>query len=169
MNEASEAFWSSDVDRLFSQLGSSRLGLSSQEADRRQRGLAERPLHKRGDTSAFWLLLGQFKSPITVILILAALLSFFLRDEVDAIIILSIIVVSAMLGFWQEYAAAGALKKLLSLVTVKATVLRDGREQSLPISAAWKVAVANTCAAQTSSFPKTAAHSRSSIRRWGMN
>jgi Mg2+-importing ATPase len=132
-NEPSEAFWSSDADYLLTQLDSSRIGLSSDEALRRQRGLDKRPLHKR-DHPAFSLLLGQFKSPITIILILAALLSFFLRDGVDAIIILSIIVVSALLGFWQEYAAAGALKKLLSLVRVKATVVRDGREQSLPIS-----------------------------------
>lgn len=132
-NEPPGAFWSSDADYLLTQLGSSRLGLTSDQALRRQRGLGNRPLHKR-DHSAYWLLLGQFKSPITIILIFAALLSFFLRDAVDAIIILSIIVVSALLGFWQEYAAAGALKKLLSLVTVKATVLRDGREQSLPIS-----------------------------------
>lgn len=108
-NELPEAYWSSDADYLLTQLGSSRLGLTSDQALRRQRGLGNRPLHKR-DLSAFWLLLGQFKSPITIILIFAALLSFFLRDAVDAIIIVSIIVVSALLGFWQEYAAAGALR-----------------------------------------------------------
>ncbi len=73
----------------------------------------------------------RFKSPITIVLIFAALLSFFLHDRVDATIILTIIVVSALLGFWQEYGAANALKKLLSLVTTKTTVLRDGQEMSV--------------------------------------
>ena len=83
---------------------------------------------KSARRSPLWLFVTQLKSPITIILILAAILSFFLHDPADATIILFIILVSASLGFWQEYSAAGAVDKLLSLVKTKATVLRGGHE-----------------------------------------
>lgn len=51
------------------------------------------------------LLLSQFKSPIILILIFAALLSLFLRDAVDTVIILAIVFISGLLGFWQERGA----------------------------------------------------------------
>ena len=61
-------------------------------------------------------------------LLAAALLSFALHDPTDAIIILGIVLVSGLLGFWQERGAATAIERLLATVEVKAKVLRDGRE-----------------------------------------
>ena len=130
MLEPRESFWSLDVETLLAELKSDRRGLSSQEAESRFSAGAPHIRAKRG-RGAIWLLLAQFKSPITMILILAALLSFFLHDRVDATIILTIILVSSLLGFWQEYGAANALQKLLSLVTLKTTVMRDGQEQTV--------------------------------------
>lgn len=78
------------------------------------------------------LLLNQFKSPIILILIFAAVLSIFLKDAADAIIILTIVFISGLLGFWQERGASNAVEKLLALVQVKATVLRDGQSQEIP-------------------------------------
>ena len=86
---------------------------------------------KRSD--ALTLLLAQFKSPIILILIVAAVLSFFLSDPVDAAIILVIILVSSLLGFWQERSASDAVKKLLAIVQTKATVLRDGGQKEIPV------------------------------------
>jgi Mg2+-importing ATPase len=72
-------------------------------------------------------LANQFRSPIILILAFAASISFFLHDPTDGIIILSIILVSGLLGFWQEKGAVDAVQKLLSLVKVKAQVMRDGK------------------------------------------
>lgn len=71
-------------------------------------------------------MLRQFTSPIILLLIAAALLSFVLHDSTDAFIILGIVVVSGLLGFWQERGAATAVEKLLAAVAVQTTVLRDG-------------------------------------------
>jgi Mg2+-importing ATPase len=60
------------------------------------------------------LLLNQFKSPIIFILIFAAVLSIFLQDRLDAIIILTIVFISGLLGFWQEQGASNAVEKLLA-------------------------------------------------------
>jgi Mg2+-importing ATPase len=90
-------------------------------------------LKPQARSSAFTLLLGQFKSPIILLLLFATGLSFFLHDPVNALIILAIVLASGFLGFWQEYSATTAVKKLLALVQIKATTLRDGNERDIPV------------------------------------
>lgn len=111
---------------------SAAVGLSSTEAQRRgEEGRAERPAVRR--PRAAWLtLLGQFKSPITILLVFAATLSLFLHDTIDATIILVIVGLSGLLGFWQEHSATNAVAKLLELVSVTARVRRDGVAQAVP-------------------------------------
>jgi P-type Mg2+ transporter len=61
-----------------------------------------------------------------------AVLSIFVQDAASAIIILTIVLISGLLGFWQEQGGSNAVEKLLALVQVKATVLRDGQSQEIP-------------------------------------
>ena len=91
---------------------------------------------KRSDTLT--LLLTQFKSPLIIILIFAAGLSLYLDVSqgalpTNAIIIVTIILISSLLGFWQERGAANAVQKLLAIVQTKATVLRDGNQKDIPV------------------------------------
>ena len=120
------AYWSVSPSDLLTDLKTTTLGLTEAEAQSRLAGGAglakPHPLWK-----LLSLLLSQFKSPIILILIFAALLSVFLKDAVDAGIILAIVLVSGLLGFWQERGAAGAVEKLLAVVQIKATCLRGGR------------------------------------------
>ncbi len=51
----------------------------------------------------------------------------------NAVIILVIILVSSLLGFWQERGATNAVEKLLAVVQTKATVLRDGNQEEIPV------------------------------------
>lgn len=103
------------------------------QAGQRLRQLGENRLRSRRGFAGPTLLLRQFTSPIILILMGAAILSGFLGDPVDAGIILGIVVVSGLLGFWQEHAAANAVAKLTAVVATKARVLRDGTEALLPI------------------------------------
>jgi P-type E1-E2 ATPase len=80
------------------------------------------------------VLLGQFSSPIVLLLLGATAISLVLRDTTDAAIILVLVVASGLLGFWQERGAAGAVEKLLSLVEVNAQVLRGGTPQGVPLA-----------------------------------
>lgn len=61
------------------------------------------------------------------------MLSLFLRDAVDAGVILAIILLSGFLGFWRERGAADAVQALVALVRVEAEARRDGRVRSLPL------------------------------------
>ena len=78
------------------------------------------------------LLLSQFKSPLVLILIFAAIVSGIVGEWMDAAIVLAIVLGSTILGFVQEYTASNAVEKLRSQVTIKSSVLRGGKPQMLP-------------------------------------
>jgi Mg2+-importing ATPase len=80
------------------------------------------------------LLVRQFRSPIILILLLAAALSMVLGEMIDAAIVIAIVMVSGILGYYQERGAVRAIKALASSVRVHADVLRDGRECEIDIS-----------------------------------
>jgi P-type Mg2+ transporter len=125
-------FWSLSGEQILQQIHSTIAGLSRQEAKQRLSQYGSNSLKQRHKSSELALLLNQFKSPIILILIFAAVLSIFLHDAADAVIILAIVFISGLLGFWQERGASNAVEKLLALVQVKATVLRDSQSQEIP-------------------------------------
>ena len=85
------------------------------------------------DFHPFLLLLSQFRSPLVLILVFAATVSLFLSDAIDALIILTIILASALLGFWQEQKATKAVASLFALVKVTAEVRRQGKLIEVPL------------------------------------
>ena len=117
------AFWQFTVDAVIAQLSSAANGLSSAEASKR---LGARIVRKTQNFEVIELFFSQFKSPLVLLLIAAAILSFFLQDAVDATVIMLIVIVSGCLGFWQEWGAHDAVQKMMAIVQVKTTVLRDG-------------------------------------------
>ena len=121
-------YWGVPQPDLLTQLNAKMEGLSAEEAKQRlaQYGANLLKPPKRSDTLA--LLIAQFKSPIILTLIFAAGLSAFLHDPADAIIIIAIVLISGLLGFWQEKGAVNALEKMLAIVKIKTTVLRDGSQ-----------------------------------------
>lgn len=121
------------ADELLSRLQSTPEGLRTEEAQERQSRYLSSRLKPRRDAHPLSILGAQFRSPIILILILAALVSLFLSDATDAAIILAIILVSALLGFWQEHGAVKAVSTLLALVHITTEVWRDGRKVEVPI------------------------------------
>ncbi len=79
----------------------------------------------------------QFSSPIVGILTLAVALSFALNDPCDGVLILEIVLVSALLGFWQERGAARVIEALLEAVEQRTRVLRDGHSCSSASALKW--------------------------------
>src|SRR5437867_2750522 len=93
-------FWNLSADQLYKRLGTGREGLSTEEAGRRltQYGCNSLKPPERGRGLA--LFISQFKSPLICLLIGAAVLSFFLGGRGDAAIILVIVVLSGLLGYF---------------------------------------------------------------------
>jgi P-type Mg2+ transporter len=128
-----ENFWSLGQEEVFSRLSCKGDGLSRTEAEARLKKYGYNSFKASSKTSSIILFLFQFKSPITLLLIGAALLSMGLGDYTDAIIILVIILISSFLGFWQEKGAANAIDELLKMVQIRCRIVRDGTEQELPL------------------------------------
>ncbi len=133
MNQLPQAFWSISETEMLQKLETAKEGLTSVEARQRLARFGANLLKPQKRSDVWALLLAQFKSPIILILFFATGLSFFLRDPVQALIILSIVLVSGLLGFWQERSASNAVEKLLSIVQIKASVLRDGGSKEIPV------------------------------------
>jgi Mg2+-importing ATPase len=118
---------------MLQKLETGKNGLTGDEAGKRLARFGANLLTKQKRSDALSLLIGQFKSPIIIILFLATGLSLFLGDIADAAIILSIVLVSGLLGFWQERGATNAVQKLLSIVRIKAAVVRNGTPTEVPV------------------------------------
>ena len=107
-------------------------GLSGTEARARLARVGPNEIGTGGRTSNLGLLIRQFQSPIVLILMFATVISGVLGDMTDAVIILAIIVLSGLLGFWQERGASRAVAALLAVVQIKVEVRRDGKVQEVP-------------------------------------
>ena len=133
MVDLKHTFWSIPVEDILKELGAAKDGLSGQKAQANLDAFGPNSIKPLKSSSTFSLLIAQFKSPIIIILFFAIGLSFFLKDTVDAIIILTIVLISGLLGFWQERGANDAVAKLLEVVKIKTTVLRDGKQVLVPV------------------------------------
>jgi Mg2+-importing ATPase len=128
-----KAFWNISGSEILKRLQTSMEGLTSGEAAKRLTQFGSNLLKKKKKTDVFTLLISQFKSPIILILLFAIGLSFYLGDNADAIIILAIVLASGLLGFWQERGATNAVAKLLSIVQIKADIMRDGNSKEITL------------------------------------
>ena len=124
-------YWNRTPEDLFATLQSSPQGLSGASAQERLNKFGHNELQGHKKSAPLLLLLGQFKSPLVLILVFAAIISVVTGEWIDASIILAIVIASAVLGFIQEYGASNAVEKLRSRVTLKVNVLRDGERQTI--------------------------------------
>ncbi len=121
-----------DVQEVLQRLGSdASFGLSTSEASRRQQQHGCNELIEQGLRTPLQILWEQVTATLVVILIVAAIASGFLGDYKDAVGIIAIVVLIAVLGFSQEYQAQKAIATLKKLSLPDVKVLRDGRWQEI--------------------------------------
>ncbi len=110
-------------------------GLSSQEVDIRLKKYGPNKLAEKEGESPLALLVGQFRSFIVWVLIGAAIVSGILGEWLDAIAIVAIVILNAILGFIQEYRAEKSLAALKKLSSPSSNVIRDGEIAQIPSEA----------------------------------
>ncbi|HEU5181112.1 MAG TPA: cation-translocating P-type ATPase [Candidatus Polarisedimenticolia bacterium] len=115
-------------EEVLERLASGPAGLTASEAERRLREQGGNELAAPVRHPAWALLLRQFRNVLTLLLLGAALLSLLLGHRSEAAAIAVIVLLSATLGFAQEYRAEGAMRALRRLAAPKARVVRDGSE-----------------------------------------
>ena len=133
--QVSDAVWHNrSAADVLTQLRSSTAGLSGQDAAQRLKIDGPNKLKEGKRISPLWIFLGQFKSLIVWILIAAGALSGLLGDLVDAVAIFAIVVLNAVIGFYQEFRAEKSIAALKKMTAPQAKVRRDGKITSIPAS-----------------------------------
>jgi len=122
------------IDEVFAKTDSREKGLSSEEAGRRLRKVGPNELEEGKKKSIAMMLLLQFKDVMILILLVAAIVSGIIGDVTDSIVILIIVLLNALIGFFQEYRAEKAMEALKQMSVVQSTALRDGNNVTLPAS-----------------------------------
>ncbi len=128
-------FWNLSSSECLEKLATSPLGLSEKEAKSRLLRFGSNRLTTKKGQTVLGLFFSQFRSPIVLLLFFAAGLSFVVRDSTDALIILGIVFISGVLGFWQEHGAMNAVAKLLQIVQVKVSIFRNGVLEEISLEA----------------------------------
>ena len=136
MNEKqSDISWHAmSSDDAMQTLETSKDGLSDQEAEERLSRFGKNELRKQEKKSIAKMLLEQITDVMVLILVGAAILSMFLGEWAEAIVILTIVVIDAVIGVVQECKATNALETLKQMSAPTALVRRNGEEDIIPAS-----------------------------------
>jgi Ca2+-transporting ATPase len=134
VNDSSDIRWhTQSIEDTARTLGTDlKRGLTSQEARSRLEEYGPNELKERPRPSFWRMLLDQFNEFLVLILIVSAVISFFLGEYVDSGAIMAIVILNAILGVVQESKAEEALAALQKMAAPNAEVLRDGHLLTIP-------------------------------------
>lgn len=116
-------------EEVLADLGSCRGGLSFEEVQQRLLRYGPNVLKNAKAVNPLLLFLDQFKSFIIYILLFAVVFSCVIGEYIDSFLILAILLVNALIGFFQELNAYRSLEALKKIVALHATVMREGRKR----------------------------------------
>jgi Mg2+-importing ATPase len=126
------AYWSLPQSDLLADLGTGEKGLSTDTAQARLKQVGANVFRDESRWLGLRIFFGQFKSPLVLILVVAAAISIAVGEWREAIIITIIVLASSLLSFYQEYSASRAVEELKARIGFKAKVWRDGTLGALP-------------------------------------
>ena len=124
--------WTLPFEDVFARLGAEPRGLRAEEAARRLRNVGPNRLPDKPPRSLIGLLLAQLKGFLTLLLCAAAVVAWAIGDLKDAIMVATVTVFNAVLGFVQEHRAEQALAALQRMMAFRARARRDGQVSELP-------------------------------------
>ena len=121
----------SDVKKILKKYDTSLDGLSQIEANNRLEKYGKNELREEKKDHPVKLFLMQFMEILIILLLIAAVAAYFVGEVIDAIVILFVVILNALIGFIQEYRAEKAMEKLKNLVSTNAIVKREGEAQKI--------------------------------------
>ncbi len=123
-----------DSAETVARLGSSKAGLSKQEAKARLDTCGANQIADQEQRTWPRILVAQLQSSLVILLVLAAVVSLALGEATDAIAVIAIILLNTMLGFWQDFSAEKSLAELKKLCVPEVTVKRSGQPTAIAAS-----------------------------------
>ena len=121
-------FHTLSIDEAIQELDTSAEGLREAEAERRLEEYGPNEIESKQRTTPLEILWNQVKNPLVAALVFAGIISLLAGEELDAIVILAVIIVNTLIGFFQEYKAETAIEALRSQAAPEAEVLRCTEE-----------------------------------------
>lgn len=115
------------LQEVFAIVRSSPIGLSTQDAATRLSEHGKNLLQKK-PVNALTVLLRQFQNALMYLLVVASIISYGIKDYSDGTVILVILLLNTVLGFFQEYKSERIIQKLSSFITRTVRVKRDGQQ-----------------------------------------
>jgi Mg2+-importing ATPase len=122
-----------DADTVLKELGSQLAGLNQAEADSRLKQVGTNEIAREKRQSVLMRLLVNIKNPLVLLLLALGVLSYLTGDLKATLVIFAMVVLSVVLRFFQEMRADNAAAKLQAMVSNKATLVRDGKEEEVPL------------------------------------
>jgi len=119
------------TDEVFRELKTDHSGLSGDEVTKRLLEHGSNALEAEKKLDLLRLIVHQFTDPLIYILIISAVITALLRDYIDTGAILAVVLLNAVIGFYQELKAERAISALKSLAAPRAVVIRDGHVREI--------------------------------------
>ena len=120
-----------NIKEIMQKLGTSEEGLTDNEATERLKQYGPNKLIEEEKISKLKILFHQFKSPLIYILLVAAVVTAFLKEYTDTSVIMAVVTLNAIIGYIQEYKAEQGVRALKKMLIPKARVLRNGKEKEI--------------------------------------
>ncbi|MFH8080462.1 MAG: cation-transporting P-type ATPase [Candidatus Aenigmatarchaeota archaeon] len=124
----SREWYKLSAEETIKQLGSSRNGLTSDEVEKRKRIFKKNIIYEEYSINILKIVFNQLKSFMTILLLIAAIISFTLNEIVDFLLIATFTLIIVGIGFFQEYKAEKIVKELKKMTLPKVKVIRDGKQ-----------------------------------------
>ena len=122
-----------DTDTVLGQLHSRLGGLSEAEVESRLKQVGANEIARQKRQSVLMRLLSNVKNPLVLLLLALGVLSYLTGDQRATVVIFVMVVLGVVLRFFQELRADNAAAKLQAMVGNTATVVRDGKDQEVPL------------------------------------
>ncbi|MEW6053280.1 MAG: HAD-IC family P-type ATPase [Nitrospirota bacterium] len=124
-------WYQSTVKEIFEKLRVSESGLSDSEIKERLLQFGLNKFIEEEKTNRLKILIHQFTSPLIYILLIAGVVTIFLKEYIDSGVIFAVVILNAIIGYIQEYKAEESVRALKKMVVPKAKVLREGKEKEI--------------------------------------
>jgi len=126
------AWFAKEPEEVLRELNSGSAGLTQNEARRRFEEHGPNEVPKEKPKGSLYYLLKQVNQPLIYVLLVSSAITSYLQEWIDTVVILVVVAVNALIGFFQERKAGEAISELLKYEVASVRVKRDSQQVTLP-------------------------------------
>ncbi len=124
-------YYNKDIKTIEKELDTNEKGLTKEEVKKRQKKHGKNILPKKKKDSVFMLFINEFKDPMVLLLLAAIVVSLLASEYVDAVVILFIVIIDALMGTYEENKANNTAEALEKIISTKVKIIRDNDKDEI--------------------------------------